>query len=122
MSHFYFSPKFISLELAKEEFQNEIDVKYNWTVENIKPFKVDKCTYVRFTKSSNKFLIERNISNLNRVAKLKLFKSMIIPVLLYASPCFSLNKYIMSELETIQQRAVKWICVNSVPYKENKKT
>ena len=27
----------------------------------------------------------------------------------------------MSELETIQQRAVRWICVNSVPYKENLK-
>ena len=29
------------------------------------------------------FAIERNISNLNRVAKLNLFKSMIIPVILY---------------------------------------
>ena len=46
---------------------------------------------------------------------------MIIPVILYASPCFDLNKYVMSELETIQRRAVKWICVDSVSYKENLK-
>ena len=65
------------------------------------------------------FAIKRNISNLNRVAKLNLFKSMIIPVILFASPCFGLNKYVSSELETIQRRAVTWICVNSVPNKEN---
>ena len=71
--------------------------------------------------NKNFFAIKRNISNLNKVAKLNLLKSMIIPVVLYASPCFDLNKYIMSKLETIQRRAVKWICVNSVPYKENLK-
>ena len=47
--------KFISLGLAKEEFQNEFNVIYNWTVQNIMPFDVDKCTHVSFTKSSNKF-------------------------------------------------------------------
>ena len=57
--------------------------------------------------NKNFFAIKRNISNLNRVAKLNLFKSMIIPVILYASPCLGLNKYGMSELETIQGRAVK---------------
>ena len=146
--------KFISLELAKDEFQNELNVIYNWTVQNNMPFNVDKCTHVSFTKRSNKFrfnnteiklvdtkkdlgviisndmiwnlhidkaglkakktlfAIERNISSLNRVAKLNLFKPMIIPVILYASPCFGLNKNVMSELETIQQRTVKRICVN----------
>ena len=67
------------------------------------------------------FGIKRIILNLNRVAKLNLFKSMIITVILYASPCFGLNKYVMFELETTQRRAVKWICVSSVPYKENLK-
>ena len=46
---------------------------------------------------------------------------MIIPVIPYGSPCFGLNKYVMSELETIQRRAVKWICVNRFSYKENLK-
>ena len=145
--------KFISLGLAKEDFHNEINVIYNWTVQNNMPFNVDKCTHVSFTKNSNKFCfnnteiklvdtqkdlgviisndmiwnlhtdkagltankkffaIKRNISSLNRVAKLNLFNSMIIPVILYASPCFGLNKYVRSELEMIQRRAVKWICV-----------
>ena len=67
------------------------------------------------------FAIKRNISSLNRVAKLNLFNSMIIPVIFCASPCFGLNKYLMSESGRIQRRAVKWICVNSVPYKENLK-
>ena len=42
-------------------------------------------------------------------------------MILYASPCFDLNKYILSKLETIQRRALKMICVNSVPHKENLK-
>ena len=67
------------------------------------------------------FGFKRIILNLNRVAKLNLFKSMIITVILYASPCFGLNKYVMFELETNQRRAVKWICVSSVPYNENLK-
>ena len=46
--------KFISLGLAKEEFQNEFYVIYNWTVQNNMPFNVDKCTHLSFTKSSNK--------------------------------------------------------------------
>ena len=120
--------KVISLRLAKEEFQNELSVIYNWTVENNMPFNVDKCTHVSFNKSSKKFCfnktktklvsdqkdlgviisndmswnlhidkavlkanktffaIKRNISNLNSVAKLNLFKFMIIPVILYANP------------------------------------
>ena len=79
---------------------------------------IDK-TEVKANK--NFFLIKRNISNLIRVVKLNLFKSMIVPVIFYASPCFALNKYVISELETIQRRAVRWICVNSVSYKENLK-
>ena len=155
--------KFINLGLAKKEFQNELYVIYNWTVQSIMPFNVVKCTHVSFTKSSNKFCfnntenklvdtqkdleiiisndmswnlhidkavlkanktffaIKRNISNINRVAKLNLFKSMIIPVILYASPCFGLDKYVVSELEMIQRKAVNRICFDSISYKENLK-
>ena len=45
--------KYISLGLAKEEIQNELNVIYNCTVQNNMPFNVDKCTHVSFTKSSN---------------------------------------------------------------------
>ena len=130
--------KIPSLGLAKEEFQNELNVICNWTVEIHMPFNVHKCTHVSFTKRSNKFcfnnteitlvdtqkdlgviisnglcwnihidkaglkvnkfffVIKRIILNLNRVAKLSLFKCMIITVILYASPCFGLKKYVMS--------------------------
>ena len=71
--------------------------------------------------NKNVFAIKRNISNLNRVEKLNLLKSVIIHVILCASPCTGLIKYVMSESGMIQRRAVKWICVNSVPYKENLK-
>ena len=47
--------KFISLSLAKEEFQNELNVIYNRKVQNHMPFNVDKRTHVSFTKNSNKF-------------------------------------------------------------------
>ena len=49
--------KYISLGLAKEEIQNELNVIYNCTVQNNMPFNVDKRTHVSFTKSSNKFCI-----------------------------------------------------------------
>ena len=45
--------KFISLGLAKEEFQNELNVIYNWTVQINMPFNVDKCSHVSFNKISN---------------------------------------------------------------------
>ena len=104
--------KFISLGLAKEEFENELNVIYNWTVQINKLFNNDKCTHVSFTKSSKKFClnntdiklvgthkdlgviitnnmscnfaIKRNLSNLNRVENLNLFSSIIVPVVLYA--------------------------------------
>ena len=34
------------------------------------------------------FMIKRNTNNLNRTAKLSLYKSMVVLVLTYVSPCF----------------------------------
>ena len=53
------------------------------------------------------FAIIRKILNLNRVAKLNLFKLMIIPEIFFASPFFGLNNYVTSKLETLQPKAVK---------------
>ena len=61
------------------------------------------------------FMIIRNTNNLSRTAKLNLYKSMIVPVLTYASPCYGLSK---NELETIQKRVVKWIFPGTLEYKE----
>ena len=55
------------------------------------------------------FMIKRNTSNLHWKAKLNLYKSMVIPVIMYASSCIGLNKYVMTQYEIIQKRAVNWI-------------
>ena len=55
------------------------------------------------------FMIKRNTSNLHWKAKLNLYKSMVIPLIMYASSCIGLNKYVMTQYEIIQKRAVNWI-------------
>ena len=64
------------------------------------------------------FLIKRNTNNLSRTAKLNLYKSMVVPVLTYASPCYGLSKYVTNNLGTIQKRVVKWIFAGTLAYKE----
>ena len=63
-------------------------------------------------------MIKRNVSNLNTEAKLNLYKSMVVPVILYGSPCYGMSKYVMSELENIQRRVVNWIKLGNESYKE----
>ena len=55
------------------------------------------------------FMIKRNTNNLSRTAKLNLYKSMVVPNLTYAKPCYGLSNYVTNELETFQKRVVKWI-------------
>ena len=64
------------------------------------------------------FMIKRNTNNLSRTAKLNLYKSMVVPNLTYANPCYGLSKYVTNELETIQKRVVKWIFPGTLAYKE----
>ena len=63
-------------------------------------------------------MIKRNVSNLNTEAKLNLYKSMVVPVILYGSPFYGMSKYVMSELENIQRRVVNWIKLGNESYKE----
>ena len=64
-------------------------------------------------------MIKRNVSNLNTEAKLNLYKSMVVPVILYGSPCYGMSKYVMSELEKIQRRVVNWIKLGNESYKKS---
>ena len=52
------------------------------------------------------FMIKRNTSNLHWKAKLNLYKSMVIPVIMYATYCIGLSKYVITQYEIIQKRAV----------------
>ena len=54
-------------------------------------------------------MIKRSTNNLSRTAKLNLYKSIVVPNLTYANPCYGLSKYVTNELETIQKRIVKWV-------------
>ena len=63
-------------------------------------------------------MIKRSVSNLGQKAKLDLYKSMIVPILTYASPCYGLSKYIITELENVQRRIVKWIIPHMDSYKD----
>ena len=63
-------------------------------------------------------MIKPNRNNLSRTAKLNLYKSMVVPVLTYASPCYGSSKYVTNELETIEKRVVKWIFPGTLAYKE----
>ena len=49
------------------------------------------------------FMIKRNTSILHWKAKLNLYKSMVILVIMYASSCIGLNKYVITQYEIIQK-------------------
>ena len=63
-------------------------------------------------------MIKRNVSLISSSAKLNLYKSMIVPILVYGSPCYGLSKYDISQLENTQKRIVKWNIPRKEPYKE----
>ena len=55
-------------------------------------------------------LLKRSSPLLNMSVKLNLFKSMIIPVLIYGSSCWYSNIDNLKSLENVQKRALKWVC------------
>ena len=57
-------------------------------------------------------MLKRNPLPLNTKTKLNLFKSMVIPVLLYGSACYQLNVEEMKLLEGVQRNACKWIATD----------
>ena len=57
--------------------------------------------------------IKRNTSNLQTVtAKLNLYKSTLIPILIYGSSCYMPSKFVMRHLEKSQEKVSKWILPN----------
>ena len=57
-------------------------------------------------------MLKRNPLPLNTKTKPNLFKSMVIPVLLYGSACYQLNVKGMKLLEGVQRNACKWIATD----------
>ena len=57
------------------------------------------------------YLLGRNVSQSVGVRiKLGLYKSLVLPILLYGIRCIHLSKASMINLEKLQKRAIKWIC------------
>ena len=57
------------------------------------------------------YLLRRNVSqSVGARIKLGLYKSLVLPILLYGIQCIHLSKASMIILEKLQKRAVKWIC------------
>ena len=65
------------------------------------------------------FQIKRNDLNLSMKTKLELYKTMIVPTLIYASSCIGLSKYVSSCLGKTQKRMVKWITASNWYYKSS---
>ena len=95
---FFFNGFKIKEIVVEKDLGLTIPIDLNWNIH------IDNAC-----KKANRvfFMIIRNTNNLSRTAKLNLYKSMIVPVLTYASPCYGLSKNVTNELETIQKRVVK---------------
>ena len=56
------------------------------------------------------YFVKRNTSfQTNSLAKLCLYKSMILPINTYASPCLDLSKQSQAKIEVFQKRVLNWV-------------
>ena len=56
------------------------------------------------------YFVKRNTSfQTNSLAKLCLYKSMILPIITYASPCLHLSKQSPAKIDVFQKRVLKWV-------------
>ena len=69
---------------------------------------------IHIKKSANKalgvlFMLKRSSHHLTPSIKLNLYKSMVLPVLLYGSVCWFANVTNTKVLESVQKKSLKWI-------------
>ena len=65
------------------------------------------------------FMLKRSSPKLNPSTKLNLYKSMVLPILIYGSSCWFANVESCKLLENVQKRCLKWISYsNNSNYKE----
>ena len=55
------------------------------------------------------FMIKRNSANISMTGKVNLYKTMILPIITYASQCWYATTTSLRKLEALQKRVVKWI-------------
>ena len=60
------------------------------------------------------YLLRRNVSpKVNVSVKLGLYKSILLPILLYGMNCVRLSRGSTRDLESFQKRALNWVCYES---------
>ena len=60
------------------------------------------------------YLLRRNVSpKVNVSVKLGLYKSILLPILLYGMNCVRLSRGSTRDLESFQKRALNWVCYDS---------
>ncbi len=65
------------------------------------------------------FMLKRSSPSLTPPTKMKLYKSMVLPVLIYGSTCWFANVENTKNLEGVQKKCLKWIyCTSNSNYKE----
>ena len=96
--------------------------------EYMKDLGVFKCPDLTWNKHSDELLkkavqtlyfVKRNFSfQTNSLAKLCLYKSMILPIITYASRCLHLSKQSQAKIEVFQKRVLKWVLADyKSPYR-----
>ena len=80
---FYFNGFKIKETDVQKDFGFTISSGLNWNILIDNAYKKANRVF---------FMIKRNSNNLSRTAKLNIHKSMVVPVLTYASACYGLSK------------------------------
>ena len=97
----------------------------NGPQKNKSSFEMDKCSHIALGNSQKLLRFGKDVIKSASVqsyhglsfpsdfksirAKLNLYKSMMVPVIMFPSPFYNLSNYFVGELENIQKRVVKWI-------------
>ena len=63
------------------------------------------------------YAVRRNSGGLTALAKLNIYKTMILPIIVYASPCWFASTASLKKLESCQKKVLRWI-VGDKPYED----
>ena len=64
------------------------------------------------------FMMKRNSPHISVKSKLNLYKTMVLPIMMYASCCWHASVRSMRNLEAVQKRVTRWILPHCENYKE----
>ena len=99
--HFYLCGRLLQTSAGVKDLWIWIQSSLTWRINSEERMKKAKRVF---------YSLRRNVAfKVNMRIKLGLYKSMILPVLMYGSPCCNLNRGDMRNLERFQRKVVSWI-------------